>query len=407
MTHNLTLALEALRQGKLILVTDDKDRENEGDLICAAEFATPENLNFMATEGRGLICMPMEAALAKKLHLHPMVSQNTDPHATAFTVSIDHVSNSTGISAYDRSATAMNAVKEGAQPEDFRRPGHMFPLIAREGGVLVRPGHTEATVDLCRLAGLSPCGLCCEIMGDDGTMLKGEALDAYAKTHHLIHISIAELKDHLRAAASRVEEIAVAQMPTKHGLFRAHGFVDRLTGEHHVALVKGDVKGEEPVLCRLHSECLTGDTFGSLRCDCGEQFARAMDAVEEKGRGLVLYLRQEGRGIGLMNKLRAYVLQEQGMDTLDANLALGFPADGRDYAVAAAILRHLGIESLHLMTNNPDKVEQITRYGIDVATRVPLEVHPTCHDHAYLQTKKKRMGHTLFLVDDPEKGQPA
>lgn len=407
MTHNLTLALEALRQGRLILVTDDKDRENEGDLICAAEHATPENLNFMATYGRGLICMPMEAELAKRLHLHPMVSENTDPHATAFTVSIDHVSNSTGISAYDRSATAMATVNEKTTPEDFRRPGHMFPLVAREGGVLVRGGHTEATVDLCRLAGLRPCGLCCEIMADDGTMLTGQGLEDYAAAHGLVHVTIAELQEHLRSDASRVEEIAVAQMPTKHGVFRAHGFVDRLTGEHHVALVKGDLSGDEPVLCRLHSECLTGDTFGSLRCDCGDQFAKAMDAVEEKGRGLVLYLRQEGRGIGLMNKLRAYVLQEQGMDTLDANLALGFPADGRDYAVAAAILRHLGVSSLNLMTNNPDKVEQITRYGIDVAERIPIEICPTCHDHAYLQTKKERMGHTLFLVDDPEKGHTA
>ena len=388
-------ALEDLRAGKVILVTDDPDRENEGDLICACEFATTENVNFMATHAKGLICMPMSEAYIQKLQLPQMVTTNTDNHETAFTVSVDHVSTTTGISAVERSMTAMGVVAEDAKPQDFRRPGHMFPLLAKKNGVLERNGHTEATVDLCRLAGLKEAGLCCEIMKDDGTMMRTTELIEMAKNWHLTMITIKDLQDYRKRHEKLVERVTKTKMPTKYGDFIAYGYVNQLNGEHHVALVKGDIGDGENVLCRVHSECLTGDTFGSLRCDCGQQLAAAMTQIEKEGRGILLYMRQEGRGIGLINKLKAYELQEQGMDTLDANLALGFKGDMREYFIGAQILEDLGAKTLRLMTNNPDKVYQLEDFGMSIVERVPVQMDATAHDLFYLKTKAGRMGHIL------------
>ena len=392
-------ALQALQEGKLVLVMDDKERENEGDLICSAQFATTENVNFMATYAKGLICMPMSESLANRLMLSPMVENNTDNHETAFTVSIDYKDTTTGISAEERGLTARMCVVEDINPFDFRRPGHMFPLIAKNGGVLERNGHTEATIDLLRLAGLKECGLCCEIMNENGKMMRTPDLIQFSQIHHIPTLTIKELQEYRKVYDMLVECVSVVEMPTKYGDFKAHCYINKLNGEHHVALVMGELNSGNDVLCRVHSECLTGDVFGSLRCDCGQQLDRAMKMIAENGSGVLLYMRQEGRGIGLVNKLKAYHLQDNGMDTLDANLALGFQGDLREYYIGAQILRDLGIKSLHLLTNNPDKVYQLEDYGMQISSRVPIEIEANPYDSFYLKTKKDRMGHILNMEE--------
>lgn len=392
--------LDTLKKGKIVLVMDDKERENEGDLICSAEAATTENVNFMASYAKGLICMPMSAEIAEKLMLAPMVEHNTDNHETAFTVSIDHKNTTTGISAEERGFTARMCVDENAEPLDFRRPGHMFPLIAKAGGVLERNGHTEATVDLMKLAGLKECGLCCEIMSEDGKMMRTDELISFAGKYNIPYITVKDLQEYRKVFDNLVQCVSITNMPTKYGEFKAHCYINKLNGEHHIALVTGDISDGENVLCRVHSECLTGDVFGSLRCDCGQQLDKAMRMIAEKGRGVLLYMRQEGRGIGLVNKLKAYHLQDNGMDTLEANIALGFKGDLREYYIGAQILRDLGIRSLELLTNNPDKVYQLEDYGMVITRRIPIEIKANKYDHFYLKTKQERMGHLLNIEEE-------
>ena len=391
-------AIKDIKKGKIIIVVDNPNRENEGDLLMAAEKVTGEAINFMAKYGRGLICMPVEEKILKDLKIGPMVEKNTDNHETAFTVAIDHLDTTTGISAFERALTIQKVLDKSSKPDDFRRPGHVFPLIAKKGGVLERNGHTEAAVDLPKLAGLKGAGVICEIMKDDGTMARTPDLIKFANEHNLKIITIKDLIEYRRKMDEKeilVERVVETKMPTRYGDFKMVGFINKLNGEHHVALVKGEINEKNEVLTRVHSECLTGDALGSKRCDCGEQYDAAMKRIAEEGCGILLYMRQEGRGIGLINKLKAYSIQDKGFDTVEANEMLGFPADMRSYDVAAAILKDLGVSKVNLMTNNPRKIDGLESYGIEIVNRVPIKMNHNEKNEFYLQTKKEKLGHML------------